>query len=82
MLPVKIKMKFLAVYRQFLPPEATAGEIELDIPEGISAIELVKRYGIPVDDASVILVNGSTPITGDVLKEGDTVFVFPAIAGG
>ena len=79
---MKVMLKLLATYRSFLPPEATEGEIELTIPGGVSAVDLVERYGVPVDDSSVILVNGHTPKPEDSLTEGDVVFVFPAIAGG
>ena len=79
---MKVKLKLLATYRNALPPEATEGEIELTISGGMSAAGLVERYGVPVDESSVILVNGSTPKPEEFLKEGDTVFVFPAIAGG
>jgi|APSaa5957512622_1039677.scaffolds.fasta_scaffold293512_1 sulfur-carrier protein len=79
---MKVKLKLLATYRHFLPPEAAEGQIVLSIPEGLSAVELVLRYGVPVGDASVILVNGQTPQSDDLLQDGDVVFVFPAIAGG
>jgi molybdopterin converting factor small subunit len=79
---MKVKLKLLATYRNVLPPEAAEGEIVLSISGEVSANDLVKRYGIPADESSVILVNGLTPKPGDYLRDGDTVFVFPAIAGG
>jgi sulfur carrier protein ThiS len=77
-----VKLRCLSIYRQFLPPEAADGEIEVDVSPGMKATDLLQRYGIPVDRSSVILVNGVTPKQGDQLQEGDSIFVFPAIAGG
>lgn len=79
---MKVKLKLLATYRNFLPPGVEKGELELTIPGGISVHELVERYGVPAGESSVILVNGQTPKGDAVLEDGDVVFVFPAIAGG
>jgi len=40
------------------------------------------RYNVPLDDTSVILLNGLTVPLDTALAEGDTVAAFSAIAGG
>ncbi|MBI9045863.1 MAG: MoaD/ThiS family protein [Anaerolineaceae bacterium] len=79
---MKITLKFLANYRQYLPPEAIGGQYDMEIETGLHALEIVAQFGVPTDENSVILVNGRTPKQEDILQDGDIVFVFPAMAGG
>ena len=77
-----ICVKMIATYRDHLPPEAKNGVIELDVPEGTTVHDAVARFGIPMDDSSVIVLNGLTVPLDTPLSEGDTVTAFSAIAGG
>lgn len=77
-----IRVKMIATYRDHLPPEANNGVIELDVPEGTTVYDAVARFGIPMDDSSVIVLNGLTVPLDTPLSEGDTVTAFSAIAGG
>ena len=79
---MKVTLKLLAIYRKYLPPEAEKGAIEVEITPGTQAVDLVSQFGVPIDDTSVILVNGRTPDPDVALQDGDVVFVFPAMAGG
>jgi molybdopterin converting factor small subunit len=77
-----IQVKLLANYREHLPPEAINGGVELDVPDGTSVREAMSRFPIPLDDTSVIVVNGLTVDLDTPLKAGDIVSAFSAIAGG
>jgi molybdopterin converting factor small subunit len=77
-----IRVKMIATYRDHLPPEAKNGVIELDVPDGTTVREAVARFGIPLDDSSVIVLNGLTVSLDTPLAAGDTVTAFSAIAGG
>lgn len=82
MLYMKVRLKLIATYRQFLPAEAKGNTITLDVSPGTSIADILNNYNIPLDEASVILVNGTTQSPEYVLKEGDTLTAFPAMAGG
>jgi sulfur carrier protein ThiS len=77
-----IRVKLIATYRDHLPPEARNGVVELDVPEGTTVREAVARFGIPMDDSSVIVLNGRTVPLETPVSAGDMVTAFSAIAGG
>ena len=77
---MKIQLKLIASYRDFLPPE-NGGRTEIEIPAGTTAVAILQDLGIPIDE-TVILVNGRTPDPDETLQEGSVVFAFQATAGG
>jgi len=77
---MKVQLKLIATYRQFLPPENN-GKAEIDILEGATAASVLAGLGVPLDE-TVILVDGRTPNPGETLQEGNVVFAFQATAGG
>lgn len=83
---MKVTLKLYASLGTFLPPGAERNAIEVDVPEGVSIGELLTRSQVPRENCHLILVNGAfaPPATSDdrVLSEGDTVAVWPPVAGG
>lgn len=80
---MKVFVKLLASYRKLLPPEANGNKFEVDIPEGTTIANLMSRYGVPLSEDSVFLVNGLTPEGLDQeLQDGDNLTAFSAMAGG
>ncbi|MDD2921222.1 MAG: MoaD/ThiS family protein [Anaerolineales bacterium] len=77
-----IRVKLIANYREALPLEAKNGVVELDVPNGATVYDAVSRFDIPLDDTSVIVLNGLTVDMSTPLVEGDMVTAFSAIAGG
>jgi molybdopterin converting factor small subunit len=77
-----IHVKLIANFREHLPPEAKNGGVELDVADGTTVREAMARFPIPLDDSSVIVVNGVTVDLDAPLKAGDVVSAFSAIAGG
>ena len=77
-----IHIKLIANFRNHLPPEAKNGVVEVDVPDGTTVHDAISRFDIPLDDTSVIVLNGLTVDMTTALKEGDMVTAFSAIAGG
>jgi molybdopterin converting factor small subunit len=77
-----IRVKLIANYRDQLPSEAKNGVVELDVSDGTTVYDAISRFDIPLDEASVIVLNGLTVDMSTPLKEGDMVTAFSAIAGG
>ena len=77
-----IRVKLIASYRLQLPPEAKNGIVELEVPKGTTVYDAISRFDIPLDDTSVIVLNGLTVDMNTPLVEGDRVTAFSAIAGG
>ncbi|MCP4164355.1 MAG: MoaD/ThiS family protein [Chloroflexi bacterium] len=79
---MKISLKFIATYRKYLPPTAKGSVYEMEVAAGITATALLAQFGVPLGNASVILVNGRAPDADYALQEGDVVAAFPAVGGG
>ena len=77
-----VYVKLFATYREHLPPGTKGSIAEIDVPLGSSVREILTPFEIPMDDSSVILLNGLNVSPDTVVTEGDTVAAFSAIAGG
>ena len=77
-----IRVKMIANYRDALPKDHKQGVIELDVSEGATVYDVISRFDIPLNDESVIVLNGLTVDMSTPLQEGDMVTAFSAIAGG
>jgi sulfur carrier protein len=74
---MKIVVKLFANLRDFGPKYQ-----ELEIPENFTLHDLVNKLGIPENYPMIKLINGEFAELNCSLKEGDTVALFPPIAGG
>ena len=79
---MQISLKLIATYRKLLPDGTQGNTILLEINPGTTVEALVSKFGVPLDESSVIVVNGRMPVEGQQLEEGDVVSAFPALAGG
>jgi molybdopterin converting factor small subunit len=79
---MRVRVKLLATYREHLPPGTKGSTAEVDVPEGNTVREILTPFDIPMDDNSVILLNGITVPLDTLVTEGDTIAAFSAIAGG
>ncbi len=79
---MRVRVKLIATYRQHLPPGTHGDTVELEVAAGTTVADVLQPFGIPLDDSSVIVLNGRTVPLDTPLQEGDTVAAFSAIAGG
>lgn len=79
---MKIQVQLFATLSGYLPGVMQDHGATLDVPDGSTIREVVERLGIPADTPMIALVNGRDALADGVLKEGDTVAMFPPLAGG
>lgn len=79
---MKITLKLLATYREYLPEGTTGNQIEINVAPNTFPKNILDMYSLPPLPASVILVNGKSPNFSQALVEGDEVCIFSAMAGG
>lgn len=79
---MKVRVKLLATYIKLLPPETQGNIAEIDVASGMTVVEIMTQFKVPLDDSSVIVLNGLTVPMDTALSDGDTVTAFSAIAGG
>ena len=79
---MRINVKLIANYQSLLPAGTIGNTIEIEVPAGITILQVLTPFGVPLDDTSVIVLNGLTVDLNTPVSEGDTVTAFSAIAGG
>ena len=83
---MEITLKFFANLRDYLPEGSDKHNAKLVIQEGETAYSVLDRCRVPRGMAHLVLLNGvylqPEEREHSVLKEGDTLAVWPAVAGG
>ena len=79
---MQVHVKLIATYIQHLPPGTNGNITTVDVPVGSTVADILTPFGIPLDDSSVIVLNGLTVPLHTPVSEGDTISAFSAIAGG
>jgi molybdopterin converting factor small subunit len=84
---MRVHLRLFASLRERLP-DAERGRATLELAEGSSLLDLIESLEIPDRQAQMVLVNGEqAPRRAEArsavpLKDGDTVAIFPPVAGG
>lgn len=84
---MKITFKLFAMLTDYLPAQARAGNVmELEVPPGATIAQVVEQFALPPKLVHLVLVNGTYVAPqargAHVLREGDTLAIWPPIAGG
>jgi molybdopterin converting factor small subunit len=83
---MNITFKLFAGLSVFLPSSAEKNAVVLEVPESSSMNDLIDLHKIPREEVHLILINGSPTQHSErhnsILKEGDTVAMWPPVAGG
>jgi sulfur carrier protein ThiS len=82
---VPITFKLYASLMAYLPPMARGHAVALEVEEGTTPVQLLERFGVPLAEVHLVLVNGVflPPSRRErPLEAGDVLAVWPAVAGG
>ena len=83
---MKLTFKLYATLAEFLPPEARDHAVVIESPDTVSIHEVIDRFRVPRRSAHLVLVNGVfvPPEERDAsnLRDGDTLAIWPPVAGG
>ena len=79
---MRVEVRLFATLVSFLPPESRDGAAILEVPDGSTVRDVVRRLGIPADLERVTLLNGADSAPEAHLRPGDVLTVFPPLAGG
>jgi len=75
---MKINVRFFASIRKFSGKD----NLEINIQEGSSVKDLLSKIGIPEEEPLLVILNEHTRGKETMLQDGDTLCLFPVIAGG
>lgn len=83
---MKITLKLFATLGELLPETARENAAEIDVPEGVTANQIIDQHRVPRELAHLVLLNGVyvAPEQRNLasIKEGDVLAVWPPVAGG
>nr|VFK30443.1 MAG: Mut7-C ubiquitin [Candidatus Kentron sp. MB]VFK34426.1 MAG: Mut7-C ubiquitin [Candidatus Kentron sp. MB]VFK76699.1 MAG: Mut7-C ubiquitin [Candidatus Kentron sp. MB] len=83
---MKIQLKLFASLGKYLPLGAKQNSIELDVPEGATVRAVLDDIGVPHELVKLVFVDGIHQLPQDLerrsLKTGETLAVWPPVAGG
>ncbi|HEU4752848.1 MAG TPA: MoaD/ThiS family protein [Armatimonadota bacterium] len=80
-----VRIRLFGELKRYLPEGQTGRTARVEVPEGLTAQQLILRLGIPYGDHEgpiVVAVNDVEREHGVVLRDGDTVSLFEPLAGG
>lgn len=78
---IHITLKLFGGYLRFLPCDGEGHACDVEVPEGATVDDVLRRFEVPTEDR-VVLVNGRVTPLDRVLEEEDVLAAFPALAGG
>lgn len=82
---IPVTFKLYASLMDYLPPGAQGHEVQLQVPDGTTPVQILEQHGVPLAEVQLVLVNGVfvPPSQRDrPLNAGDVLAVWPAVAGG
>lgn len=79
---MNIKLKLFATFREYLPEGNDGHASVLELIAETKVDNVLDQLKLPKDIPKIILINGIQKTADETLKEGDTLSVFPPIAGG
>ena len=83
---MRITLKLFATLSDLLPPGTNANAAQVEVPDGSTPNQIIDQFRVPRKLAHLVLQNGLflPPEDRDQvrIKDGDTLAVWPPIAGG
>lgn len=77
-----IRVKLFATLTRHVVDARSGIPLEIDIPEGSTIADLIKKLRLPDPEIKVVFVNGRSRPLDWPLNPGDEVGIFPPIGGG
>ena len=79
---MKVDVALYATLSRYLPPGSVQRKAAIAVRDGATAREIMLQLRIPQEYPNILQVNGQQANPDTVLKEGDTLAIFPPLAGG
>lgn len=84
---MKIVFKLYATLQDYLPAEAKkTNALMMELEEGTTIQQIIERFALPQKLCHLVLIDGNFVAPAErasrALKEGDTLAIWPPVAGG
>ena len=77
---MKIRVSLESYLDQYAPGDEP--KFSLELPDGTTVGEVLRKLGVPLEQAAVLTLGDEAVDLAQTLKEGDRVTVIPPVAGG
>ena len=84
---MEIELKLFMMFKKYGPSNQVDGRSRMQVEPGTRFVDILNTISMPLEEDKIIVINGISHKQGDEvnaleLKDGDTVAIFPPIAGG
>jgi molybdopterin converting factor small subunit len=79
---MKIELRLYASLAAFMPEQTGGKSLTMEVNEGTTIQNLLEQLKVPQEKIKLVFLNGVHANGDEILKEGDRVGIFPAVAGG
>lgn len=84
---MRITFKLFAMLQDYLPADGKRDNaLAVDLREGTTILQVIEHYGVPLKSCHLVLVDGHFVPPAErgarALKDGETLAIWPPIAGG
>ncbi len=83
---IRINLKLYASLADYLPAGANGNQVDVELPDDVTPHQAIDRFRVPREEVHLILLNGVyvKPDERDepAFRDGDTLAVWPPVAGG
>lgn len=81
-----IRVKLFAMLREKLPPDSNGEEMDIVVGDGTTARGIIDQLQIPPELAHLVMIDGYHLLPEEILSRplqaGETLAIFPPVAGG
>lgn len=79
---MKVRVKLYGTLSQRFPDYRLSQGLEVEVPDGATAEDLIAVLGIPESQRAVVIVRGRVLTAGDAIQSGASVNIVQSIGGG
>ena len=83
---MKVRLKLFALLGKYLPEGAEKNEIDLEVADGSTPMDLISSLQLPLEYCHLVLINGNyvepSARGSRQLADGDALAIWPPVAGG
>lgn len=79
---MNVEVSLYGALAQYLPKGTQGRTAIVDCPDGVTVGQVIDQLGIPKPYPTMLLVNGIHTDPDTPLQEGDSLAIFPPLAGG
>lgn len=83
---IRINLKLYASLADYLPADAEGNVVDVELADDATPYQVIDRFKVPRQEAHLILLNGVyvKPEARDqaAFRDGDTLAIWPPVAGG